>query len=96
MRRKAKRRPVANWLSEPQLSSGSGNDMPPISAHVKIYFSQKGMTEAEADAFFNEYHKRHWKSAQGTPVKNWKAMASDWIFDKKQYKRLRQRKSLFS
>lgn len=95
MRRKAKRKPVGTWISEPQSSSGSGNDMPPIGAHVKIYFSQKGMTEAEAETFFNEYNKRHWKSPHGTQVQNWKAMASNWIFDQKQDKRFRQRQSLF-
>ena len=96
MSRKARRRPVATWISEPQSSSGSGNDMPPVAAHVSIYFSQKGMTDTEAEAFFNEYNQRHWKSVRGTPVQNWKALARDWIFDQNHDKRLRQRKSLFS
>lgn len=95
MKRKAKRRSSDTRVSEQQLSSGFGTEMPPVAAHVKIYFSQKGMTDTEAEEFFAEYHKRRWMTALGTPLRNWKVLASNWIFESIQERKLWRRQSLF-
>ncbi|HEY1011035.1 MAG TPA: hypothetical protein VGE58_13030 [Daejeonella sp.] len=95
MRRKAKRRALETTISERVSSAGFGTEMPPLVAHIRIYFSQKGLADSEAEAFFSEFHSRRWMTPRGTPVRNWKVLASDWIFDRRQEKKLRQRQSLF-
>ena len=39
--------------------------MPPRIQDVKIYFSQKGMPDVEAEHFFLFYEKKQWKSKNG-------------------------------
>ncbi|MEJ7693492.1 hypothetical protein [Daejeonella sp.] len=97
MRRKAKRRSatIRENQCEEKLSGGFGVDVPPVSAHVKIYFLQKGLTEPEAEAFFIAFNAVDWKTGSGKPIRNWKVLASDWIFDSIQRKKLRRRQSLF-
>jgi hypothetical protein len=53
--------------------------VPPRIQDVKIYFSQKGIPEAEAEAFFLVYEKRMWKSKKGNSLTNWKSLAYRWI-----------------
>jgi len=52
--------------------------MPPTIQEVKIYFSQKGMPDLEADHFFLFYEKKEWKSKNGQPFKGWKHLAWNW------------------
>jgi hypothetical protein len=53
--------------------------MPPTIQDVKIYFSQKGMLETEAESFFLFYEKRGWRSKRGNYFKTWKNVAYQWI-----------------
>jgi len=53
--------------------------MPPRIQEVKIYFSQKGMPEMEAEHFFLFYEKKQWKSKNGHFLKSWKKIAWTWI-----------------
>ena len=39
--------------------------VPPTIRDVKIYFSQKGIPEAEAEAFFLFQEKRQWAAKEG-------------------------------
>jgi hypothetical protein len=60
---------------------GLGIEVPPLKAHVIIYFLQKGMTEKAADFFFQQHDEAGWKFPDGKPVKNWKTLACDWIWE---------------
>jgi hypothetical protein len=53
--------------------------MPPSIDDVKVYFSQKGMPEKEAEHFFLLNERRQWTSRKGTDIKNWKAIAYKWV-----------------
>lgn len=46
---------------------------------VKIYFSQKGMNEQEAEHFFMFYQMKQWRSSKGNLLTNWKSLAHGWI-----------------
>jgi hypothetical protein len=53
--------------------------IPPKIEDVKIYFSQRGMPDREAEHFFLFYEKRLWKSKKGRFLKSWKNIAWNWI-----------------
>jgi hypothetical protein len=53
--------------------------IPPTIQEVKIYFSQKGISEKEAEHFFFYYEKKLWTSKKGNFFKNWKSIAYRWI-----------------
>ena len=53
--------------------------MPPTIEAVKIYFSQKGIPDLEAEHFFLFYEKKQWRSKNGNFFKGWKAIAWNWI-----------------
>jgi hypothetical protein len=53
--------------------------MPPTIQDVKIYFSQKGMSDQEAEHFFLFYEKKQWKSKKGNFLKGWKNVARSWV-----------------
>ena len=61
--------------------SGHGMSVPPILPHVQIYFDQKGLSIKEAEAFYYYQNAHGWKTEAGTPIKNWKVVASNWIWD---------------
>jgi hypothetical protein len=56
----------------------NGNS-PPSLETVKIYFSQKGMKELEAEHFYIFYEMKQWRSSKGNLFKNWKSLAHGWI-----------------
>lgn len=77
---------------------GFGYEMPPEKKVVEIYFDQKGVSE-QAGVFFNYYDAANWSSTKHTPYRNWKLLASDWIFNYQQELKLEKRlrsNSLFS
>jgi len=51
------------------------NSMPPRIQDVKIYFSQKGVPDLEAEHFFLFYEKKQWQSKNGHFLKSWKNIA---------------------
>ena len=92
-KRKAKRisaghRPISK--PEPIIQKGFGTEMPPQKCVVEIYFDQKNMT-AQAHVFYNFYEEANWSSPKGTPYRNWKLLAGDWIFNYEQEQKLRKR-----
>ena len=92
-KRKAKRIPAERTtVSKPELirQNGFGTEMPPQKKLVEIYFDQKGFTD-QADLFYSFFDRAQWSSPKGTPYRNWKLLATDWIFDYQQSLKLRQR-----
>ena len=65
-------------LEENATSSTQNN--PPLE-HVKIYFNEKGISETEAEKFFNHYEALGWVTSSGTQIQNWKASARNWIIN---------------
>lgn len=53
--------------------------MPPTIQDVKIYFSQKGISEPEAETFFLFQEKRQWATRKGCSLLEWKRTARQWI-----------------
>lgn len=51
---------------------------PPSLRDVKIYFSQKGISESEAESFYQFYEQKAWMNGKRRPVKNWKHKAWLW------------------
>lgn len=60
---------------------GLGKKVPPLAAHVLIYFDQQGMTEQEADGFLQHYEANDWTYAGGQPIRDWKEEANKWIWE---------------
>jgi hypothetical protein len=88
VKRKAKRniqmpKPAKN-------KQGFGYEMPPDKTLVQIYFDQKGLAELTG-SFYKHYDDDYWQSPNGTPYRNWKVLATDWIFNHQQDAKLRQR-----
>lgn len=75
---------------EPAIQKGFGTEMPPQKRLVEIYFDQKELP-SEAKHFYSFYEQANWKSPKGTPYRNWKLLAADWIFDFQQAIKLRRR-----
>jgi hypothetical protein len=63
-----------------QVKQGFGCEMPPPYALVEIYFDQKGMA-AQAGIFYRFYEAANWSSPKGTAFRNWKVLATDWIYN---------------
>jgi hypothetical protein len=93
IKRKAKRttaRQVSRRKIKPSGQQGFGYEMPPDRQLVGIYFDQKGLAE-QAAVFYEHYREANWRSLNGTPFRNWKVLASDWIFNYQQEQKLKQR-----
>lgn len=56
----------------------NGNTPPSLDT-VKIYFSQKGMNELEAEHFYRFYEMKQWRSNKGNLFRSWKTLAFGWI-----------------
>ncbi|MGB4398910.1 MAG: hypothetical protein WBJ10_06035 [Daejeonella sp.] len=54
----------------------------PTIHQATIYFIQKGFEAIDAEQFFREYSNRNWKGSKGIPVKNWRAKALDWMWQR--------------
>lgn len=93
LKRKAKRfrakvrKPAAKIIPR---KKGFGYEMPPEKIVVNIYFDQKGLPE-EAGIFFEHYKAANWCSPKGTPYRNWKLLAGDWIYNYQQAVKLERR-----
>ncbi len=92
-KRKAKRIPAGQRPApkpEPIHQQGFATEMPPQKPLVEIYFDQKGLA-TQAPEFYAFYQEANWRSPKGTPYRNWKLLAGDWIFDHLQALKLRKR-----
>ena len=72
-------------------TKGFGYEMPPERMVVDIYFDQKGVPE-QAGLFFDHYEQTNWTSPKGTPYRNWKLLAGDWIYNYQQDLKLEKRR----
>jgi len=63
------------------VNEGFGKEIPPLIEHVKIYFLQKEVSPEEAEIFFDHFERLKWNTKNGTPIKNWKAFANEWIWN---------------
>ena len=77
-----------------QVTESFGFNIPPETLHILIYFEQKDAGEAARD-FIDEQEKSGWKTKTGKPIRNWKVLASDWIFNYKQERKFSLRTSRF-
>ncbi|RQO30399.1 hypothetical protein DBR32_12580 [Taibaiella sp. KBW10] len=59
---------------------GFGVSIPPLLAHVEIYFLQAGCSVNQAHSFFEWYTALNWKYKNGNPVSNWKKVAWEWVY----------------
>jgi len=91
-KRKAKRIPAERRITPPEIihQKGYGIEMPPQQSLVEIYFDQKGLI-AQAALFYQYYEKANWCSSKGTPYRNWKLLAGEWIFNYEQEQKLCRR-----
>lgn len=64
-------------------NSGYGNEVPPQLDHVKIIFCHQELEEKDVIEFFNHFHENGWKTKTGVPIKNWKQILDQWIWDMK-------------
>jgi hypothetical protein len=78
----------------PEIIDSFGFNIPPSEVDVIIYFEQKDVNEAAQD-FIYEQEKSGWKTRSGKPIRNWKVLASDWIFNYKQQRKFSIRTSKF-
>jgi hypothetical protein len=71
-------------LQRNQYSVGLGVEIPPPKEFVRIYFIQKGLNEEQADYFYLKHELIGWSDSKGNPIRNWKTLASEWIWMMKQ------------
>src|SRR5258708_621372 len=97
MKRKAKRhskkqprQPLINSKQPADLKQGYGYQMPPALECVLIYFDQKELT-SQARTFYDHYEEAYWLTPKGTRIRNWKVLATDWIYNHIQENKLHQR-----
>jgi len=69
---------------------GFGHEMPPDAESVNIYFDEQGLA-FEAEKFLEKYNEQCWCNKQGTPLRNWKVLAADWIYNCRQTQKLEAR-----
>ena len=62
---------------------GFGFNVPPEPEFVAIYFDQQGQA-AEAERFHRHYQDEQWKTVKGVKIRNWKVLAAEWIYDRRQ------------
>ncbi|WP_339756839.1 hypothetical protein [Algoriphagus aquimarinus] len=66
---------------------GFSHEVPPFLEHVKIIFDQQELEEKEAFLFFTHFQKNGWQTKTGVPIKNWKHILDQWIWDLKTVRR---------
>ena len=77
-----------------EVTESFGFTIPPAIVDVLIYFEQKDAVEA-TQGFIEEQEKSGWKTKSGKPIRNWKVVAGDWIFNYKQERKFSLRTSRF-
>ena len=93
MKRRRARRMVElkKLTAQSSNQAGFGYQIPPDFENVTIYFSQKREAKLAA-SFFEHFQNWDWKTPSGTLIRNWKVLATDWIYDHTQLVKLDQRK----
>lgn len=57
----------------------------PLLKQVKNFFTSKNWPHIEAEKFFNYFESNGWLVGGKTPMKNWKASASNWIINSERF-----------
>jgi len=65
----------------------------PTVLEVEIYFNQKGFEFSDAKLFFEIYESHDWKGSKGSQVKNWRAKALEWMWQKQKESSYQRSKS---
>ncbi|MEQ9217921.1 MAG: hypothetical protein RLO17_07765 [Cyclobacteriaceae bacterium] len=65
--------------------TGYGPDIPPLEAHVKIYFDEKGYPPVEAEKFYNYFQSNGWLVGGRSKMKDWKAAARNWMLNAQKF-----------
>ncbi|MDT0690920.1 hypothetical protein RM549_14075 [Salegentibacter sp. F188] len=55
------------------------NKQPKDRQAVLYFFKEKGFSADEGKKFFEYYREREWKTSNDQDIKNWKAVAKNWI-----------------
>jgi hypothetical protein len=92
-KRKARRLQLPIEIYTP-IKGGFGYQIPPDKEWVHMYFDQKSCPHL-AENFYLEFKKRHWQTITGKLIRNWKTLATDWIFEYHQEVKLKLKKSRF-
>ncbi|MFH6983349.1 hypothetical protein [Marinoscillum luteum] len=66
-------------------ATGYGPDIPPLEAHVKIYFEEKGYPPVEAEKFYNYFQSNGWLVGGRSKMKDWKAAARNWMLNAQKF-----------
>lgn len=66
-------------------AAGYGPDIPPLEAHVKIYFDEKGYPPVEAEKFYNYFQSNGWLVGGRSKMKDWKAAARNWMLNAQKF-----------
>lgn len=46
---------------------------------VMDFFKEKDFDDNQALKFFNHYADRHWQTGDGEPIRDWRALAINWM-----------------
>ena len=68
---------------EKKQKLGYGTEVPPLLDHVKIIFDQQELPEKDAIEFYCHFEERNWQTKTGVPIKNWKQVMDQWIWELK-------------
>jgi len=61
------------------------NNKPKDWQTVFIFFEEKGFDADEGKKFFEHYESNEWKTSDGKPIRDWQALANNWIDRTKLY-----------
>ena len=57
----------------------------PTQKEIETYFTENQWSATEAQKFFNYYQSNGWLVGGKTPMKNWKACASNWMINSEKF-----------
>lgn len=67
--------------------SGRAREGRPLLQQIQHYFAIKQWPAIEAEKFFNYYQSNGWLVGGKTPMRSWKACASNWILNSEKFKK---------
>lgn len=77
-----------------QEGVGFGYQVPPKLDWVRVYFDQKCCSHL-AETFYQQLNEMRWQTVRGKEIRNWKALAGEWIFDHQQAVKVKLKRSRF-
>ena len=73
------------------IENNNKRGAPENNLEVLIFFETKNWSEKEAQKFFNYYESLDWKKHGSDPIKNWKALAENWMIKADEMKKTGQK-----